>query len=103
MIKDPRGEIKAYYFSENHENYAFIDGSVVADLPMQRMSELFNINTFIVSQVNPHVAPFINADAHSHAKSRLSRKIIVKLRTVLGNEMHHWINQLTQKLRDQIE
>lgn len=31
------------------------DGSVQADLPMQRLSELFNINHFIVSQVNPHV------------------------------------------------
>jgi predicted acylesterase/phospholipase RssA len=29
------------------------DGSVQADLPMQRLSELFNINHFIVSQVNP--------------------------------------------------
>ena len=27
---------------------------------MQRMKELFNINTFIVCQVNPHVVPFIS-------------------------------------------
>jgi len=26
---------------------------------MQRLSELFNINHFIVSQVNPHVLPFL--------------------------------------------
>lgn len=30
------------------------DGSMQADLPMQRLSELFNVNHFIVSQVNPH-------------------------------------------------
>ena len=30
------------------------DGSVENDLPMQRLSELFNVNHFIVSQVNPH-------------------------------------------------
>ena len=30
------------------------DGSVDADLPMQQISELFNVNHFIVSQVNPH-------------------------------------------------
>lgn len=30
-------------------NYKFIDGSVACDLPLNRMSELFNINTFIVS------------------------------------------------------
>lgn len=77
--------------SSHHENYAFVDGSVGSDLPMQRMSELFNVNTFIVSQVNPHVCLFINADAYSHEKSRLRRKLFVKLRTLLGNEVHHWI------------
>jgi TAG lipase/steryl ester hydrolase/phospholipase A2/LPA acyltransferase len=35
------------------------DGSVSADIPMTRLSELFNVNHFIVSQVNPHVAPFV--------------------------------------------
>jgi len=30
------------------------DGSMQNDLPMARLSELFNVNYFIVSQVNPH-------------------------------------------------
>lgn len=38
----------------------FVDGSVGSDLPMQRLTELFNVNTFIVSQVNPHAIPFIS-------------------------------------------
>jgi TAG lipase/steryl ester hydrolase/phospholipase A2/LPA acyltransferase len=42
------------------------DGSVQADLPMQRLSELFNINHFIVSQVNPHVVPFISSASSTH-------------------------------------
>lgn len=29
------------------------------DLPITRLSELFNVNHFIVSQVNPHIAPFL--------------------------------------------
>lgn len=37
----------------------YIDGSVDADLPMTRMSEMWNVNHFIVSQVNPHVVPFL--------------------------------------------
>lgn len=32
----------------------YSDGSVENDLPMQQLSELFNVNNFIVSQVNPH-------------------------------------------------
>jgi len=37
----------------------WIDGSVDNDLPITRLSEMFNVNHFIVSQVNPHVAPFM--------------------------------------------
>jgi hypothetical protein len=42
-----------------------IDGSFESDLPMQRLGELFNINHFIVAQVNPHarlLAPHESAD-----------------------------------------
>lgn len=42
----------------------FIDGSVDNDLPMSRLAEMFNINHFIVSQVNPHVVPFLSRDDH---------------------------------------
>lgn len=40
----------------------WIDGSVDNDLPMTRLAELFNINHFIVSQVNPHVVPFLEKE-----------------------------------------
>jgi TAG lipase/steryl ester hydrolase/phospholipase A2/LPA acyltransferase len=40
----------------------WIDGSVDNDLPMTRLSEMFNVNHFIVSQVNPHVVPFLVKD-----------------------------------------
>ncbi|KAK4241191.1 acyl transferase/acyl hydrolase/lysophospholipase [Achaetomium macrosporum] len=40
----------------------FIDGSVDNDLPMTRLAEMFNVNHFIVSQVNPHVVPFLAKD-----------------------------------------
>ena len=33
-----------------------------ADVPFDRLAQLFNVNTFVVSQVNPHVVPFL-ADA----------------------------------------
>ena len=31
------------------------DGTITADIPSGRLTELFNCNNFIVSQVNPHV------------------------------------------------
>lgn len=36
----------------------YTDGSVESDLPMQQLSEQFNVNHFIVSQVNPHSCLF---------------------------------------------
>jgi TAG lipase/steryl ester hydrolase/phospholipase A2/LPA acyltransferase len=52
----------------------WIDGSVDNDLPMTRLAEMFNVNHFIVSQVNPHVVPFLEkeeeivaAEAHGTA------------------------------------
>lgn len=33
---------------------SYSDGSLENDLPMQQLSELFNVNHFIISQVNPH-------------------------------------------------
>lgn len=56
MAKDPvTGQIGPW----NDNPQRWIDGSVDNDLPMSRLSEMFNVNHFIVSQVNPHVVPFI--------------------------------------------
>lgn len=43
----------------------WIDGSVDNDLPMTRLAEMFNVNHFIVSQVNPHVVPFLVKEEES--------------------------------------
>ncbi|KAI8057895.1 acyl transferase/acyl hydrolase/lysophospholipase [Syncephalis plumigaleata] len=55
MIKDQTGQIVPW----NMAGHRWIDGSVETDLPMNKLSELFNINHFIVCQVNPHVIPFL--------------------------------------------
>jgi TAG lipase / steryl ester hydrolase / phospholipase A2 / LPA acyltransferase len=47
MRKNERGEIKPYNPSVIKQKFA--DGSLVSDLPMKRLAELFNVNTFIVS------------------------------------------------------
>jgi len=55
--KDKDGKIVPYLQS----GVKWSDGSMALDLPMARLSELFNINHFIVSQVNPHVVPFLSS------------------------------------------
>jgi len=59
MAKDPITE-EPVPWNDLHRQY--IDGSVDGDLPMTRLSEIFNVNHFIVSQVNPHVVPFLPRD-----------------------------------------
>ena len=57
--------IDGSFVAANSAGLRFVDGSLESDLPMQRLSELFNVNHFIVSQVNPHaqlLAPFQESD-----------------------------------------
>lgn len=56
MVKDAEG--REIY--ETTGGMAFQDGSMEADLPMQQLSEMFNINHFIISQANPHAVMFAN-------------------------------------------
>ena len=65
MAKDPKtGEAVAW----NPSPQRWIDGSVDNDLPMTRLAEMFNVNHFIVSQVNPHVVPFLVKEEDSIAR-----------------------------------
>ncbi|OKL56427.1 hypothetical protein UA08_08097 [Talaromyces atroroseus] len=60
MAKDPlTGENVPWH----DEPGQWIDGSLDGDLPMTRLAEMFNVNHFIVSQVNPHVLPFLEKEA----------------------------------------
>ncbi|CAL9083369.1 unnamed protein product [Musa acuminata var. zebrina] len=67
MAKDRFGEIIPYHapFSLSSEDKPeasarrWRDGSLESDLPMIQLQELFNVNHFIVSQANRHIAPLL--------------------------------------------
>lgn len=67
MAKDRSGEIVPYHPPFNLEPEEgsgpsmrrWRDGSLEIDLPMMQLKELFNVNHFIVSQANPHIAPLL--------------------------------------------
>ncbi|OCT54431.1 Lipase 5 [Cladophialophora carrionii] len=46
----------------------FVDGSLDHDIPMRKLSEMFNVNFFIVSQVNPHVRVFLDREESFRGK-----------------------------------
>ena len=58
---------------------------------MQRMKELFNINTFIVCQVNPHVVPFISKQTGDVMANKSNRRVSSFLKRVLDTEIKHWL------------
>jgi TAG lipase/steryl ester hydrolase/phospholipase A2/LPA acyltransferase len=66
MAKDRSGDIVPYHppFNLGPEEGSsqvrrWRDGSLEIDLPMMQLKELFNVNHFIVSQANPHIAPLL--------------------------------------------
>ncbi|KAL8467573.1 hypothetical protein ACS0TY_030991 [Phlomoides rotata] len=68
MAKDRSGNIVPYhppFHLDPEEGTAtaagrrWRDGSLEIDLPIKQLKELFNVNQFIVSQANPHIAPLL--------------------------------------------
>ena len=75
------------------------DGSVHQDLPMVRLSELFNVNHFIVSQTNPHVLPFlIGEKAASDTKSGFISALVPRIITYLSKEIKDLVLNVSQSL-----
>lgn len=58
LCKNEVNEIVKYL----DKNKKFVDGSIGADLPMHRLSEFFNVTSFIVSQTNPWVVPIFDRE-----------------------------------------
>uniref|UniRef100_A0A7S2JDL7 PNPLA domain-containing protein n=1 Tax=Haptolina brevifila TaxID=156173 RepID=A0A7S2JDL7_9EUKA len=59
QMRGRNGEIEPYFKSGE---WTWTDGGLQADLPKQRLTELFNVNQFIVSQVNPLAPLFVPVD-----------------------------------------
>ncbi|XXQ38107.1 PNPLA domain-containing protein [Plasmodiophora brassicae] len=77
--KQSDGKIARYF----PKGVSFYDGSVHSDLPVRRLAEMFNVNHYIVSQVNPHVVPFVQP----HLSLRSSSSWVAKATFFFGNEL----------------
>ena len=78
--KNDRGKRQAYMPSRK-----WVDGSLSHDLPAKRLSRIYGVNHFIVSQANPHVFPFISDAARD--QDLMSTIQLATRRTV-----REWIN-----------
>jgi predicted acylesterase/phospholipase RssA len=92
MCRDHKGQIVPYHTA----GLKFIDGSIKADLPMQRLSELFNVNAFIVSQTNPWVIPLLSSDDGGGTwGDSMQFKVYKVFKRLLLMEFRHRVAQLS--------
>ncbi|GMF05176.1 unnamed protein product [Ambrosiozyma monospora] len=76
----------------------FVDGSVNADLPITRLSEMFNVNHVIAVQVNPHVAPLLKMSIEC-VGGEVENEYSAKLKQLL----HHGYNLVTTEAMHYLE
>ncbi|KAG6529300.1 triacylglycerol lipase SDP1-like [Zingiber officinale] len=101
MAKDRFGEIVPYHapFSLGPEDNPgasarrWRDGSLESDLPMIQLKELFNVNHFIVSQANPHIAPLLRVKEIIRA---YGGNFAAKLAHLVEMEVKHRCNQVLE-------
>ncbi|GAB1317378.1 Lipase 5 [Madurella fahalii] len=93
LVKDPA---TGAHLSWNPTPQRLIDGSVDNDLPMTRLAEMFNVNHFIVSQVNPHIVPFLAKDDRLYPATAPGR-----LRQQKGQEDGEWLYTLTALAKEE--
>lgn len=101
MAKDRSGEIVPYHppFNLDPEKGSgthvrrWRDGSLEIDLPMMQLKELFNVNHFIVSQANPHIAPLLRMKEFVRA---YGGQFAAKLAHLVEMEVKHRFNQVLE-------
>ncbi|WVY97786.1 hypothetical protein V8G54_029937 [Vigna mungo] len=100
MAKDRSGEIVPYHppFNLGPEKGStpvrrWRDGSLEIDLPMMQLKELFNVNHFIVSQANPHIAPLLRLKEFIRA---YGGNFAAKLAHLVEMEVKHRCNQVLE-------
>ena len=78
--KNDKGERQPYLPSRR-----WVDGSLSDDLPAKRLSRIYGVNHFIVSQVNPHIFPFVT-------DTKRKRDLLTTVKLAAGRTAREWIN-----------
>ncbi len=67
------------------------DGTLNADIPVDRLAELFNVTRIIVCQVNPHVRPFMG-NLSPHASKAFP--LLTKMEELLTGNLSYLLSRL---------
>ncbi|CAO3631008.1 unnamed protein product [Mucor hiemalis] len=91
MAKDKNGNIVKWISSAVKWNHWSETTPAESEAPLYRLSELFNVNHFIVSQASIYAIPFI-----SKAQNLQHETLLHKLAYILASEFKHRLYQLDQ-------
>jgi TAG lipase / steryl ester hydrolase / phospholipase A2 / LPA acyltransferase len=80
------------YESGGHQ--VFSDGSMEQDLPMQQLSEMFNVNHFIISQANPHAVMFASYNQKVSIWSNPITGFVHQILVFLKDQVRSWLLHL---------
>ncbi|AJT75428.1 Tgl5p [Saccharomyces cerevisiae YJM428] len=102
--KDPHtGKIKEWGATNLHlSNMKFMDGSVDNDMPISRLSEMFNVDHIIACQVNIHVFPllkFSNTCVGGEIEKEITarfRNQVTKIFKFFSDETIHFLDILKE-------
>jgi len=86
------GKKVAYY----PDGIQWVDGSLQADIPIQKLQELFRVNYCIVSQVNPHVTPFLISAERSRSSNSFGLKVLEMLDDMASKTVNHQLDRLVK-------
>jgi predicted acylesterase/phospholipase RssA len=92
MVKDADG-------SERYESAVgmqFSDGSMEQDLPMQQLSEMFNVNHFIISQANPHAVLFASYGQERSVWVNPVTGMLNSLLIFLKDQVRAWLSHFVE-------
>lgn len=79
----------------------FVDGSINSDLPISRLSEMFNVNHVIACQVNPHITPLVKLAADCVDVSNIGipwtlKRYLFRMGNLATQELVHYMDLLKE-------
>ena len=83
-------------YESGGDDQHFADGSLEQDLPMQQLSEMFNINHFIISQANPHAIMFGSYNQKRSVWKHGINAFMGALMTFLKDQVRSWLANLVE-------
>ena len=83
-------------YESGHAGQHFSDGSMEQDLPMQQLSEMFNVNHFIISQANPHAVMFASYNQKLSVWTNPLTGLVRSVLHFLKDQVRSWLLHLVE-------